>query len=62
MKKYICNECGGEFSKNQLDSELLVDGESYCKGCASSLMEAGRDFVDPNHNFDSYEDWDKNGR
>lgn len=56
MKKYICNECGGEFSKNQLDSELLIEGESFCKGCASSLMEAGRDFEDP----DWDEDWDKN--
>ncbi|MDF2067373.1 hypothetical protein [Bacillus sp. Cr_A10] len=58
MKKYICNECGGEFSKNQLDSKLLIEGESFCKGCASSLMEAGRDFEDP----DWDEDWDKNGR
>lgn len=62
MKKYSCNECGGEFSKNQLDSELLIDGEFFCKECASNLMEAGRDSVDPNHNFDSYEDWDKNER
>lgn len=62
MKKHICNECGGEFSKKQLDLELLEEGETLCKGCASSLMESGRDFVDPNHNFDSYEDWDENGR
>ena len=59
---YICNECGEEFSKKQLDSELLLEGESFCKECASSLMESGRDFVDPNQNYNSYEDWDKNGR
>lgn len=62
MKKYICDECSGEFSKNQLDSELLLENEIFCKDCASSLMEAGRDAVDPNHNFDSYKDWDENGR
>jgi len=62
VKTYICNECGGEFSKNQLDSELLAEGASYCKSCANSLMESAKDAVDPNDNFDSYEDWDKNGR
>lgn len=62
MKKHICNECGGEFSKNQLDLELLEEGETFCKSCANGLMESGRDYVDPNHNFDSYEDWDENGR
>ncbi|MCM3358666.1 hypothetical protein [Psychrobacillus sp. MER TA 171] len=56
MKKYICNECGEEFSKNQLDSELLKDGESFCKGCANSLIEAGRDFEDPDNDFDWDED------
>ncbi|XKE95414.1 hypothetical protein LG326_03515 [Metaplanococcus flavidus] len=62
MKKHVCNECGEEFSKNQLDLELFEEGEIFCKGCARSLMESGRDSVDPDHNFDSYEDWDKNGR
>jgi len=52
MKKYICNECGGEFSKNQLDSELLASGETFCKDCTSSLIEAGRDFEDPDHDED----------
>jgi DNA-directed RNA polymerase subunit RPC12/RpoP len=56
MKKYKCSQCGGEFSKNQMDSESLVYGESFCKDCASSLIEAGRDFEDPDHD----EDWDKN--
>ena len=58
MKKYICNQCGDEFSKNQLDAELLSSGESICKACTSSLIEAGRDFEDP----DWDEDWDEDGR
>lgn len=62
MKKYPCGECGEEFSKNQLDAEAFAAGDYYCKSCADFLAQAGWDAVDPDHNFESYEDWDENGR
>ena len=62
MKKYPCGECGEEFSKGQLDSESFAGDSIYCKNCAAFLAQAGWDAVDPDHNFESYEDWDENGR
>lgn len=61
MKKYTCQEWGGEFSESQLDSEAFADGEFYCKNCSDFLAQAGWDAVDPNHNFESFGDWDENG-
>jgi len=62
MRKYTCQECGGDFSKSQLDKEMFSDGEYYCLNCADFLMESAWDAVDPDHNFNSYTDWDENGR
>ena len=62
MKKYTCQECGGEFTKRELDSDGFEDGDYYCKNCSNFLAQAGWDAVDPDHNFESYEDWDENGR
>lgn len=31
MEIYICQECGEEFSKSQMDSDLLNDGYNYGK-------------------------------
>lgn len=61
MKTYTCTECGGDFKKSQLDPEFFADDEYYCKNCTEALAEAGWDAVDPDHNFDSFEDWDENG-
>ncbi|MFS7391312.1 hypothetical protein AB6888_00400 [Carnobacterium maltaromaticum] len=61
MKTYPCVECGNDFKKNQLDPDFFKDGEYYCESCADSLAEAGWDSVDPDHNFESFEDWDENG-
>lgn len=64
MKKYTCSYCGDEYSKSQMDSESLEIGyaDKYlCKTCSHELLEAGRDAVDPDHNFSSFEDWDENG-
>ena len=47
-----------------MDSESLEIGyadEYLCKTCSHELLEAGRDAVDPDHNFSSFEDWDENG-
>jgi len=60
MEIYICQECGEEFSKSQMDPDLLNDGYNYCKGCGDSLAQAGWDAVDPNHNYESYADWEDN--
>ncbi|MBO0421261.1 hypothetical protein JZO80_13935 [Vagococcus fluvialis] len=62
MKKYLCVECGYKVSKNKIDSENSYDGTYYCKDCTESLSQAGWDAVDPNHNFESFSDWDENGR
>lgn len=62
MKTYICEECGDNFSKGELNKECFDDDSYFCKGCASSLAQAGWDAVDPDHNFDSYSDWDERGR
>lgn len=62
MKTYTCEECGDEFTRKKLDSELFKEGHFFCKSCSDFLIESARDFVDPNHNFDSYEDWDEHGR
>ncbi|WP_144903415.1 hypothetical protein [Leuconostoc mesenteroides] len=64
MKMYTCSYCGQEFTKSQMDSETLAIGyedEYLCKSCSDELLEAGRDAVDPDHNFSSFEDWDENG-
>lgn len=61
MKKYTCQECGGEFSKSQLDPDLLEGGDHYCKNCGNNLAQVGWDAVDPDHNFESFSDWDENG-
>ena len=62
MKKYNCEECGEDFSKNQLDPDAFKAGDYICEKCAYSLRQAAWDAVDPNHNFESYKDWDENGR
>lgn len=61
-KKYTCSECGDTFNKSEMDVESLGVGYDLCQGCAEDLARAGRDAVDPDHNFDSYEDWDEMGR
>lgn len=61
-KKYTCSECGDTFNKSEMDEESLGVGYDLCQGCAENLARAGRDAVDPDHNFDSYEDWDEMGR
>lgn len=50
-----CEECGVEHYKEDLDED------GYCESCVDFLSEAGWDAVDPDHNFDSYNDWDENG-
>ncbi|GMA05149.1 hypothetical protein GCM10025878_02200 [Leuconostoc gasicomitatum] len=64
MKKlYTCINCGSDYPKSQMEAETLDDQEGYlCTFCADQLAEDGRDAVDPDHNFESYEDWDENGR
>ncbi|MGX7389255.1 hypothetical protein ACWOF5_13705 [Carnobacterium divergens] len=61
MNVYKCEECGEKFKKEQLDPELFNEGEICCKNCTEFLLESGRDFVDPDHNYDSFEDWEENG-
>lgn len=61
MEKYTCEDCGGSFTKGEMDSDSLKEEEHYCKKCAYFLREAAWDAVDPNRNFQSYEDWDKHG-
>ena len=41
MKTYLCEECGDDFKKSQLDPDCFKDGEYFCKNCAESLAEAG---------------------
>lgn len=62
MKKYVCGECGDEFSKKELDADMFEDGDYYCHSCAESLAQAGWDAVDADHDYDSYSDWDERGR
>lgn len=62
MKTYECGECGEVFKKSQIDFEASYDDMYYCNSCSEFLAEAGRDAVDPDHNFDSFFDWDENGR
>lgn len=54
-EKVKCKECGIEFYPEDLDED------GYCESCVDFLSEAGWDAVDPDHNFDSYNDWDENG-
>lgn len=59
MKKYTCEECGEEFAKRQLDSESFEEDEYVCKPCSKFLLQAGRDAVDPDHHYSSFQDWDE---
>lgn len=61
MHKYVCEECGGTFYKEELSPESFAEGEYYCLSCDSFLAESGWDAVDPDHNFDSFNDWDERG-
>ncbi|MEG0619008.1 MAG: hypothetical protein RR557_06905 [Bacilli bacterium] len=61
MKRYNCSECGDSFSKNQLDPEMFKAKEYFCISCSEALLEEGWDSVDPDHNFQSFADWDENG-
>ncbi|PLS38353.1 hypothetical protein CYV26_06490 [Carnobacterium maltaromaticum] len=61
MKTYQCSECGESFSKKELDSELFKESEYFCISCTREFAEAAWDYVDPDHNFESFEDWDEKG-
>lgn len=64
MKMYTCNYCEQQFPKSEMASWSLERGqedEYTCESCDLELSAAGRDAVDPDHNFSSFEDWDKNG-
>ncbi len=61
METYTCEECGGTFEEYQLDSDSFKEGSYYCHSCSDDLMNAGWDAVDPDHNFESFSDWDERG-
>ena len=61
METYTCEECGFEFTEDELDRDSFNSGDYYCKRCADFLMDSGWDAVDPNHEFDSFSDWDERG-
>lgn len=51
--KVQCRECWIETDD--------VDEDGFCGSCSRFLTQSGWDAVDPDHNFDSYNDWDENG-
>ncbi|MBL1227120.1 hypothetical protein [Enterococcus sp. BWR-S5] len=61
MKKYECENCGEKFKKEELCSDSFKEGTYYCRSCSDELMDAGWNAVDPDHNFDSFSDWDEHG-
>lgn len=61
MKTYPCSECSESFSKKKLDSELFKENEYFCISRTRELADAAWDYVDPDYNFESFEDWDEKG-
>lgn len=57
MKTFTCTECGESKRKDEIESYSLRDSSEYlCISCGTQLVEAGWDSVDPDHNFDSFDD------
>lgn len=61
-KTYTCTNCGESKPKDEMESYSLTDSSEYlCISCGNELAGAGWDAVDPDHNFDSFSDWDERG-
>ena len=61
-KLYTCEECGGEFTKRELnwDGSDHIDGVYYCKDCFHFLEQCGIDAMDPDgFGYDEYGNWDQ---
>ena len=61
-KLYTCEECGGEFTKRELnwDGSDHTDGVYYCKDCFRFLEQCGIDAMDPDgFGYDEYGNWDQ---
>lgn len=69
-KKFVCSECGDEFTKGKIDWEVSDDPNDdtmdeeyksyYCKSCASFLSGCGIDAMDPDgFGYDEYGVWDE---
>ena len=60
-KLYTCEECGGEFTKRELDwdgSDQIAE-IYYCKDCSRFLEQCGIDAMDPDgFGYDDYGNWD----
>lgn len=42
---YTCEECGNEFTKEQLEPESFSDGDYYCFSCSNFLAEVADEFL-----------------
>lgn len=58
---HYCLECEREIQEDELNSDNEGFDGYYCSSCADNLGHSGWDVVDPDHNFDSFSDWDENG-
>lgn len=61
-KKYVCSECGYEYTKSHIDWECSDESEEsfLCEDCAESLARAGRNAMDPDGNgYDEDGYWDE---
>lgn len=45
MKTYECQECGGNFSEEELEPENFADGEYLCFTCVEFLSEVADEFM-----------------